>query len=65
MRQKRMGGLGMTQSRLNKCCHKLKYQIADTQMMVLKNQIPYMGAYFVHHQGELLGVSWLEDTKLI
>lgn len=23
------------------------------------------GAYFVHHQGELLGVGWLEDTKLL
>lgn len=23
------------------------------------------GAYFVHHDGELLGVGWLEDTKLL
>lgn len=23
------------------------------------------GAYFVHHAGELLGVGWLEDTKLL
>ena len=23
------------------------------------------GAYFVHHEGELLGIGWLEDTKLL
>lgn len=23
------------------------------------------GAYFVHHNGELLGIGWLEDTKLL
>ena len=23
------------------------------------------GAYFVHHDGELLGIGWLEDTKLL
>ena len=23
------------------------------------------GAYFVHHQGELLGIGWLEDTHLL
>lgn len=23
------------------------------------------GAYFVHHQGELLGIGWVEDTKLL
>lgn len=23
------------------------------------------GAYFVHHDGELLGVGWMEDTKLL
>lgn len=23
------------------------------------------GAYFVHHEGELLGVGWMEDTKLL
>ena len=25
----------------------------------------YTGAYFVHHQGELLGIGWLEDTTLL
>ena len=23
------------------------------------------GAYFVHHEGELLGAGWLEDTRLL
>ena len=23
------------------------------------------GAYFIHHSGELLGVGWMEDTKLL
>lgn len=23
------------------------------------------GAYFIHHRGELLGVGWMEDTKLL
>ena len=23
------------------------------------------GAYFIHHQGELLGLGWMEDTKLL
>ena len=23
------------------------------------------GAYFIHHDGELLGIGWLEDTKLL
>ena len=23
------------------------------------------GAYFVHHEGQLLGIGWLEDTKLL
>jgi len=45
----------MTQSRLNKCCHKLKYQIADTQMMVLKNQIPYMRRLFCPPSGGTFG----------
>ena len=23
------------------------------------------GAYFVHHEGDLLGLGWMEDTKLL
>lgn len=30
-----------------------------------KKVLEKAGAYFVHHQGELLGVGWLEDTKLL
>lgn len=30
-----------------------------------KKLIASGGAYFVHHQGELLGIGWLEDKKLL
>ena len=33
---------------------------ADEQKILESN-----GAYFVHHAGELLGVGWMEDTKLL
>lgn len=30
-----------------------------------KKILESVGAYFIHHAGELLGVGWMEDTKLL
>ena len=34
---------------------------ASDEKMILQSG----GAYFVHHEGELLGAGWLEDTRLL
>ncbi len=46
--------------RLRKVDNAATLTSADEQRILESN-----GAYFVHHAGELLGVGWMEDTKLL
>lgn len=51
---------GIMNHRLRKVDHAATLTAADEKKILESG-----GAYFVHHDGELLGVGWLEDTKLL
>ena len=46
--------------RLRHVDHSATLTVADEKKILESG-----GAYFVHHAGELLGVGWMEDTKLL
>lgn len=51
---------GILNERLRHVDNAATLTAADEKKILSSN-----GAYFVHHEGELLGVGWLEDTKLL
>ncbi len=55
-----------TVGEFRRICNERMRQVptSSTLTMADEQRILSGGAYFVHHAGELLGVGWLEDTKL-
>lgn len=57
-----------TVSRFRSICNERLRQVDHAATLTVADEKKILesgGAYFVHHAGELLGVGWMEDTKLL
>lgn len=57
-----------TVSRFRSICNERLRQVDHSATLTSADEKKILesgGAYFVHHAGELLGVGWMEDTKLL
>lgn len=57
-----------TVGEFRRICNMRMKEVANASTLTLADEqtiVQSGGAYFVHHAGQLLGVGWLEDTKLL